>query len=288
MKIGLIPINMGVNGPDDMIALARKAEAVGIESVWTFEHVMIPVDYESRYPYSPNGKMGAPPETNIVDPLIALTAIAAHTERLRLGTGVNILSQINPLYLAKQAASLDFMSGGRFMLGVGIGWLREEFAALGVPFERRGARFDDYVEAMKKVWSGETVEHESDFLHWSGFKSHPVPAQKPHVPVIIGGNRGKVFERIARHGDGWFAPTAATAQLADLLPGLKSACAAVGRDVSTVEISAMWPPPVEGLDAIKIYEDLGVSRLIVPLFALGEGKPIEALDRFADDYLAKL
>src|SRR4051812_7282785 len=181
MKIGLIPVNIGVPNVDAMVQMSQTAEAAGFESVWTFEHVIVPVDYKSKYPYSPTGKMGAAPETNFVDPLIALTAIAAQTKTLRLGTGVNILSQTSPLLLAKQAASLDFVSNGRFMLGVGIGWLQEEFVAMGTPFERRGARFDDYVVAMKKVWSGQVVEHESDFLHWHGFKSYPVPVQKPHV-----------------------------------------------------------------------------------------------------------
>lgn len=289
MKVGLIPVNMGVGSVDDMIALTQKAEEVGYESVWTFEHVMVPIDYESKYPYSPNGKMGAPPETNMVDPLVALTAIAAHTKTLRLATGVNILPQTNPLYLAKQSASLDFVSGGRFMLGVGIGWLQEEFAALGVPFERRGARFDDYVVAMKKIWSGEVVEHQSDFLSWSGFKSYPVPIQKPGVPIIIGGSKGKAFERTALHGDGWYAPTASADQLAGMLPQLHEACAKVGRDLSTVEVSAMWIPAMEGADAVKRYEDLGVSRLVTPIFGLGgEGSPIENVERFGNEILSKL
>lgn len=287
MKVGLIPVNMGVQNVDEMVAVARKAEEVGVESVWTFEHVMVPVDYESKYPYSPNGKMGAPPETPIVDPLIALAAIAANTEHLRLGTGVNILPQRSPLYVAKQAASLDFVSKGRFMLGVGIGWLKEEFDALGVPFERRGARFDDYVEAMKKVWSGEVVEHQSDFVSWSGFKSYPLPVQEPHLPVVIGGTKGKAFERIAKYGDGWYAPVTNADELAPMLPRLKAACDAVGRDVSTVEISCMWPP-VAGLDSAKALRDAGVSRLIAPMFALGGGNPIEALDKLGAEMLPEL
>ena len=121
--------------------------------------------------------MGAAPETPFVDPLIALTAIATQTKTIRLATGVNIVAQTTPLLLAKQAASLDFLSGGRFMLGAGIGWLQEEFVAMGVPFERRGARFDDYMVAMKKVWSGEVGEHDSDFLTWHSFKSYPLPTQ---------------------------------------------------------------------------------------------------------------
>ena len=154
MKIGLIPVNIGVPNVAAMTGLAQLAESVGFESLWTFEHVIVPMDYQSKYPYNKTGKMGAPPETNFVDPLIALSAIAAQTKTIRLGTGVNILSQANPLYVAKQSASLDFVSNGRFMLGVGIGWLQEEFRAAGIPFERRGARFDDYMQAMRKVWSG--------------------------------------------------------------------------------------------------------------------------------------
>lgn len=284
MKIGLIPVNIGVADVQQMVATAQKAEAIGIESLWTFEHVVIPIDYQSKYPYNPTGKMGMPPETNFVDPLIALAAIAAKTERIRLATGVNILSQTNPLYLAKQAASLDFVSNGRFMLGVGIGWLREEFDALGVPFERRGERFDDYVQAMRKVWSGEVVEHESDFVRWSGFKSYPIPVQRPGVPIIIGGAKGKAFERIAKYGDGWYAPTENVEQLAEHLVELRKACAAVGRDIKTVEISAMWIPAAEGVDVVKRYADLGVQRLIVPTFTLGP----DGLDRFREEVLVRL
>ncbi len=288
MKIGLIPINVGQSKVEHMIGLAQLAEQLGFESVWTFEHVIVPVDYQSKYPYDESGKMGAEPETNFVDPLIALSAVAACTETIRLATGVNILPQANPLYLAKQAASLDLVSNGRFSLGVGIGWLKEEFAALGVPFERRGARFDDYIQAMRKVWSPEVVEHQSDFLEWSGFKSHPLPVQDP-FPVIIGGSKGKAFQRIARYGQGWYAPVNEPAQLAQLLPSLDAACRAEGRQRSTVEISTMWVPPMSGIDAVKGFEDHGVSRLVVPIMALmGEGTPADALKKFADDYLSKI
>ncbi len=272
MKVGLIPVNIGVPNVEAMLAIAEKAEQVGVESVWTFEHVVVPMDYKSKYPYSADGKMGVTPETNFVDPLVALTAIAARTKRLRLGTGVNILSQVNPLMLAKQAASLDFVSNGRFMLGVGIGWLREEFEAMGTPFERRGARFDDYCVALRKAWSGDVVEHKSDFVRWSGFKTYPLPVQKgglggvkPSVPIVIGGSKGKAFERIAKYGDGWYAPTAAIGQLEPLMKQLGAACAKVGRDARSVEVSSMWIPAQEpAAEFVKRYEDLGVSRLIVP------------------------
>jgi probable F420-dependent oxidoreductase len=266
VKFGIAPINKGVASLDEMISHARLAESAGVESVWTFEHVVIPESYESRYPYSADGRMSAAPDTNYIDPLLALTAIAMETTTLRLGTGVNILPQSNPLLLAKQAASLDFISNGRFMLGAGIGWLREEFEAMGTPFEKRGARFDDYVQAMRKVWSGATVEHESEFLSWHGFKSYPVPVQTP-LPVHIGGTKGKVFERVARHGDGWYAPTGSIRQLTEQLDELRRACDAAGRNMDEIEITAMWPLK-DGADGVRRYEDIGVHRLTVPLLAI--------------------
>jgi len=287
MKIGLIPANIGSPTGEMMIGMAKLAEQVGFESIWTFEHVIIPIDYESKYPYSADGKMGVDPDANFVDPLIALSAIAAATKTIRLGTGVNILSQANPLYVAKQAASLDFVSGGRFELGVGIGWLREEFRACGTPFERRGARFDDYVQAMRKVWSGDVVEHQSEFLDWTGFKSNPTPVQDP-FPVVIGGTKGKAFERVARYGNGWFAPTASPAQLEPLLGQLDEACSAASRDRSEIEVTAMWFPNPEDLSDVERYAELGVGRLVVPLPTIVKGNPIESLQAFGENVLGKL
>ena len=285
MKLGLIPINIGIDDPARIVALAQTAEAAGFESVWTFEHVIVPLDYQSKYPYNQSGKMGAAPETPLVDPLIALSAIAAATRTLRLGTGVNILSQTNPLLLAKQTASLDFMSGGRFMLGVGIGWLQEEFVAMGTPFERRGARFDDYVTAMRKVWSGDVVEHRSEFLDWSGFKSYPLPRQNP-MPVIIGGNKGRIYERIARHGNGWFVPGADPAELAGQLTELRRVCDRVGRDFAEIEITCMWPG-MGGADAVQALAAAGVHRAVVPLMALG-ADPAAGIERIGREVIARL
>jgi probable F420-dependent oxidoreductase len=268
MKFGLVPINIGVAAPEQMIATAQAAEESGFESVWTFEHVIVPVDYQSKYPYNNSGKMGAAPETPFVDPLIALTAIAAHTKTIRLATGVNIVSQTNALLLAKQCASLDFISGGRFMLGAGIGWLREEFTAMGVPYERRGARFDDYMVAMKKVWSGDVVEHESDFLSWHGFKSYPLPVQKPGVPIIMGGRAGKIYQRIAKHGDGWFIPGAKPDELPTMLADLHAACEAEGRNYDEIELTTMWGPR-GGADSLKVLEDLGIARVVTILDGSG-------------------
>ena len=283
MKVGLIPINVGVTSLEQIVGIAQLAEGSGYESVWTFEHVIVPEDYQSKYPYDQSGKMGAAPETPFVDPLLALTAIAASTKTLRLGTGVNILSQVNPLYMAKQAASLDVLSAGRFMLGVGIGWLREEFEALGVPFEKRGARFDDYVTAMRKVWAGGVVEHDSEFIQWHGFKSYPLPVQDP-FPVVMGGATGKIYERIAKYGNGWFAPINQPDALQAALTDLRAACDAENRDMSEIEITTMWGGR-GGSEALQELADLGVARVVVPLPALGENTT-EGIQRVAEEAIA--
>ena len=283
MKFGLIPVNIGVTSPEQLITIAQTAEDAGYESVWTFEHVIVPVDYESKYPYAASGKMSAAPETPFVDPLIALTAIAASTKTIRLGTGVNIVAQTNPLLLAKQAASLDFISNGRFMLGAGIGWLREEFVAMGVPFERRGARFDDYMVAMKKVWSGDVVEHDSDFLTWTGFKSYPLPVQKqgqnPGVPIHMGGRAGKIYERIAKYGDGWFIPGAGPDELEGMLADLRAACEAEGRNYDEIELTTMWAPK-GGAESIKVLADLGIDRVVTIA-----GGDLDAIRKIADTHI---
>ncbi len=284
MKFGLIPVNIGLPA-ELMVSMAQAAEQAGVESVWTFEHVMVPKDYESKYPYDSSGKMGAAPETSFLDPLIALTAIAQATSTIRLGTGVNILSQANPLFIAKQAASLDCVSNGRFMLGAGIGWLREEFDAMGVPFEKRGARFDDYVQAMRKVWAGDTVEHQSEFINWSGFKSYPLPVQNP-FPVIMGGASGKIYERIAKYGNGWYAPTKSPEELRAKLEELKAVCEQEGRDYAELEISCMWTMK-GGMDTVQEYADMGVHRLIVPWLALGEANPLDAVAKLGEDVISK-
>ena len=282
MIIGIIPINIGVQTGEQIVQVAQLAEGLGYESVWTFEHVIVPVDYESKYPYNDSGKMGAPPETNFVDPLIALTAVAASTSTIRLATGVNILSQVNPIYIAKQAASLDFMSNGRFMLGVGIGWLKEEFEALGVPFERRGARFDDYVEGMRKIWSGEVVEHQSDFISWTNFKSYPLLIQNP-FPVVMGGVKGKIFDRIAKYGNGWYAPAGDPKELKGHLASLRQACDAIDRDMNEIEITCMWPGR-GGNVFLGQLADIGVHRVVVPV--MGSPNPAENMQRLAEEVIA--
>ena len=289
MKIGIVPVNAGgFLGSGELVRLARLFEELGYESMWTFEHVIVPEAYESRYPYSSSGKLAMGADSAFVDPLIALSFVAAATERIRLGTGINILTQANPLYLAKQASSIDHLSGGRLMLGVGVGWLREEFEALGVPFERRGARGDDYIDAMRAAWTGEPVAHRSDFVDWHGFRMLPTPAQSPSLPIVIGGTTDAAIRRVVARGDGWYVIHADLDEFRSHMARLHAECERQGRDPDTIELTAYWNHHREGMEGLEVYREQGVSRLLVNLAALRMGGPEDAATAFAETVLAAI
>ena len=289
MKIGLFGINMAqVDAPDTLLPLMKRVEEMGFESVWTGEHVMIPRDYASAYPFNTSGRIGVPPETHFIDPLIALSHVAAHTTTLRLGTGINLLPQSNPLLFAKQVASLDHLSKGRILLGLGVGWLAEEFTAMGVPFAGRGRRFDDYLRAVKKVWSGVEVEHQSDYLNWSGFKSYPLPHAPSGPPIIIGGHSPAALRRTVATGDGWFAFPKSHDELSGLLGQLRDRAAAAGRDPATIEITALWRDFADGMASLETYREMGVHRLLVPLGLLARGDLGDNLERLQETVASQL
>ena len=289
MKIGLFGVNMArEDAPESLLPLVAKIEALGFESVWTGEHVVIPKEYVSRYPYNNTGKIGVAMETPFTDPLVTLSFVAAHTTRLKLATGINILPQTNPLLLAKQVASLDHLSGGRVLLGLGVGWLAEEFRAMGVPFENRGKRFDDYLNAMKKVWSGKLAEHQSKFLDWSGFKSFPLPNQRPHPPIIIGGHSSAALRRTVQMGDGWFGFTRDATNLAEIVVRLRNAAEEDHRDPNSIEITALWRDYKLGMDSLETFRQIGVNRLLVPLGLLEREDCDKGLDRLKRNVLDHL
>ncbi|MDA3039243.1 MAG: LLM class F420-dependent oxidoreductase [Actinomycetota bacterium] len=289
MHVGIVPINSGYYiEPRFITRFAPLIESLGYESVWTFEHVIVPEAYQSTYPYNPSGKLALAGGDRFVDPLIALSWVAACTERLRLGTGVNILSQTNPLYLAKQASSIDHLSGGRLMLGLGVGWLKEEFDALGVPFDDRGARADEYLDAMTQAWSGEPVDYRGRFVDWHGFRMLPRSTQRPRVPVVIGGTSPAAIRRVVARGDGWYVIHRDLEHFHSLMAALRAEGDQQGRDIGELEITAYWNYHREGLDGARAYAEAGVHRLLVNLQALRMGQPEEAVKRFADEALAHL
>lgn len=289
MDVGIVPINAGTFlKPGRLVDLARSAESLGFESMWTFEHVIVPERYESRYPYSPSGKLAMDGDAEFVDPLIALSFVASATEKLRLGTGVNILTQANPLYLAKQASAIDHLSGGRLMLGLGVGWLEEEFRALGVPFDHRGARADEYIDAMRAAWTGETVNHRGRFVDWHDFKMLPRPHQRPGVPIIVGGTTDAAIRRVVARGDGWYVIHKDLDDFRDHIGRLRSECQRQNRDHTELELTAYWNHHREGLEALQVYRDHGVSRVLVNLAALRMGPADEAMQRFAAEVMTQV
>src|SRR3954466_3297804 len=188
MEFGIAFANTGARTqPDDAVAMAQAAEEAGFDSLWTVEHVVVPAAYQSPYPYSKSGRMPGTEDAPIPDPLIWLTYVAAATTQIKLATGILILPQRNPVVLAKEAATLDVLSKGRVTLGIGVGWLEEEFDALGVPFSERAARTDEHVAVMRAVWSGESVDYDGAFTTLRGANVFPHPAQST-VPIVVGGH----------------------------------------------------------------------------------------------------
>lgn len=265
MKFGIIFANtMRFAGRDGLVELAQGAEAAGFESLWTVEHVVYPDGYESEYPYDASGKMVMAAETDLPDPLVWLTWVAAVTEKIHLGTGILILPQRNPVILAKELATLDSMSGGRVELGVGVGWLREEFAALGVPFEGRGARTDEYVAAMRALWDTDHAQFAGDSVEFSAVSVNPKPT-RGRVPVHIGGHSHAAARRAGRLGDGFFP---AKGDLAELIDIARQTAADSGRDPEAIEVTS-GSAEVFGSDPVGAVEELhakGVDRVVVPSF----------------------
>ena len=209
MKFGLAFASSIAIEHDSALEICRVAEAAGFESVWGGEHVILPTTIESSYPYTADGKIPAEPDTPIPDPLIWLAFAAAAAPTLRLGTCILIVPQRNPLVLAKELATLDRLSGGRVELGLGVGWMREEFDALGVPWERRGARNDEYIAAMRALWAGPHAEFHGEFVDFPPVTCSPRPVQES-IPVLVGGdteaaiaaggtNRRRLLPRRRRH-----------------------------------------------------------------------------------------
>src|SRR5262249_49833538 len=248
--------------PEILTHLATTAERVGVESIWAVEHVVIPVGYKSTYPYDPSGKIPAPEQMPLPDPLISLAYAAAVTKTLRLATGILILPQRHPLYVAKEVASLDVLSGGRLILGIGVGWLKEEFQALGIPFEERAARTAETVRAMRSLWKPAPESFSGKFFRWRPLESHPKPVQQPGVPIVLGGHTEIAARRAARYGDGFFPGVTDEEKLTSLLRIMREECAKVGRDPATIEITSGRATP--DVDGVRRLEDLGVSRFMVP------------------------
>jgi probable F420-dependent oxidoreductase len=288
MKFGIAFANTGpFTQARDATEFAQAAEAAGFESLWTVEHVVVPSDYGSAYPYSPTGKMPGADDMPIPDPLIWLSWVAAVTERIKLATGILILPQRNPVVLAKEVATLDAMSGGRLILGVGVGWLEEEFDAIGVPFAERGKRTDEYVAAMRSLWTQDKATFHGDFISFDDCIMRPHPAQGS-VPIHIGGHTDIAARRAGRLGDGFFPGKGSIEELARSFDVARAAAVDAGRDPKAIEMTtgAISLGGPSALDDLKALADIGVDRVMLPAFAFYRD-PEASLARYGEEVISR-
>jgi probable F420-dependent oxidoreductase len=289
MKIGLFPpFSNPFATPDYVHAFATAAEERGFHSIWVAEHVVLFDEYESSYPYAADGRIPAPSESGILDPFPTLAFLASCTRTIRLGTGICLVPQRNPVYTAKEVATVDWLSNGRVDFGVGIGWLEEEFRALGVPFERRAARCRAYLDVMKRLWQDPVSRYESEFYSLPGCRQYPKPIQQPHPPIHFGGESDPALKRVADLGQGWYGFSINPEQTAERLRVLDRLLETRGRSRKEVEVSiSPYLNPFD-LDLVKGYRDVGVDQVILFVIAFTIDEMLKTLDTLANTILEPL
>lgn len=259
--------------------LGKAAENAGFDSLWTVEHILYPEGYTSTYPYAPEGKMPGSGDSPIPDPLIWLAYVAAGTSTLTLATGISLLPERHPVTYTKEVATLDMLSEGRVILGVGIGWLKEEFEALDIPWEGRARRTEEYAEVMRALWADDDVSFHGDFINFDNISSNPKPTNG-RVPIHIGGHSRAAAERAGRMGDGFFP---AKGDVAELFEIARQTAADNGRDPQAIEMTSSHPGifAEDPTAAVEEAAAWGMHRLVVPAF-IYLGNPAEKMAGFAE------
>jgi probable F420-dependent oxidoreductase len=279
MRLGLHALGIGTGAESAVIqAVAVGAEQRGFATLWAGEHVVMVDDAASRYPYADDGKIAVPADADWIDPMIGLSFAAAATTTIGIATGVLLLPEHNPVIVAKQAASLDKLSGGRFSLGIGIGWSREEFDAIGVSFERRSARTADYVAAMRAIWCDDIASYTGEFVNFENIRVNPKPRERA-IPIVCGGNSDAALRRVAQWGDGWYGFNLRDVDdVAAKVTTLHRLCQEAGRDPADlrVAVALRQPDPVEK----GRLAELGVDELV--LVASPPDDPAQAGDWVAE------
>jgi probable F420-dependent oxidoreductase len=265
MKLGLICVGCGAGiTPSAIRTLATTAERLGFSTLYAVEHVIFTDDYERKYPYSQAGELPGPTHMNLFDPFIALTYAAAVTTRVRLATGISLIPMHNPVILAKEIASLDQLSEGRFMLGAGIGWMEEEFSAAGIPFPERAKRTDEYIEAMKRLWGDDRASYSGQFVKFENIRCNPKPVKRAALPITFGGETAAAMRRVARSGTGWFGYMNSPEAAEEKIGKLHKILAEHGRKPGEVEI-IITPndPKYAAHDSLKRYRDAGTNEIVI-------------------------
>jgi probable F420-dependent oxidoreductase len=269
MKIGLMHVTP--NATADPAVVAKRAEEMGFESYWVGDHTIIPVKSSVKYPGGSKAD-GSEPDYiwQLPDPLIALARAGATTSRIKLGTGIVLVPERNPILTAKQIATLDDASRGRFLFGIGAGWNPEESEILGGDFEHRWSQVKDYIAAMKVLWRDEMSEYHGSYINFPAVRCYPKPASKPHPPILIGSvNNPRALKRVAEWGDGWIPVVTSIKEFSEGVAQIKTMARKAGRDANTLDFTAFgitgqWQTPTE----IREFEKAGANRVVV---WLGDG-----------------
>ncbi len=291
MRIGLGFIGAGVSAEPEVISLiASVGEKCGYYSLWAPEHIVLLDEYAAQYPYTSDGVMPfATTAINFMDPFLALTYASAVTKKIRLGTGICLVPERHPVVTAKEVASLDKLSNGRFDFGVGIGWMKEEFDALQIPWPKRAQRTRDYLDAMTELWTKEESHYTGEFVSFPPVRSYPKPVQLPHPPIIFGGESKPALRRVGEIGNGWWGVNVAPKDAGNHIATIRSFAEESGRNPEslTYAVSPQLGGPVS-LDEVKQYQDLGVDQVIVGIFAESADQYERAIEDAAESLIVPL
>lgn len=277
MKFGLFGIGSGICAePHVALSVAQAAESSGFDSVWTGEHVVLP---DPQAPPSP-----ARPTFPMLHPSAVLSFLAAGTSTIKLGTGIILVPQRNPVVLAKELASLDVLSEGRLLFGIGVGYLKQEFDALGVSFEARGARTDEYLEAMQALWTQEQPAYRGEFVSFSGVQAYPRPVQKPHPPIVVGGMSSSAYRRAVTRGNGWYGFALDVEGTRAAIEGLVEARKHCERPQALGELEISVTPRVAlDADTVAAFEEMGVHRIVSLTPGRSEQELLDFVRRMGDE-----
>jgi len=266
MKVGCQMAFSDTTPPAYIAEAGGIVEEVGFHSLWVPEHVLFFTAYDSEYPYSADGRLPGDPRS-LLDPFSALTFVAANTSSIKLCTGVCLVPQRNPVYSAKQVADLDYLSGGRFEFGIGIGWLKEEFEALGVPWKGRANRLLECLEVMKTLWQDEVSSYNGKHFSFESAVQNPKPMQKPHPPLIFGGESDPALNRVATIGQGWYGFNLTPESLKIALDKIDALLETESRSRDELKIYITPAAEAKDTDSLKQFSALGVEQIILPVFA---------------------
>lgn len=279
---------------ENVAAFAKAADDAGFDGLWVFDHVVLQKEQQSKYPYSRDGSLGFPPTSDFLEPLTLLAFLAGVTKRVRLGTSVLVLPMRQPVLHAKIMATIDHLSGGRFVLGAGVGWWKEEFEALSVPFGKRGKRMDECLQLVRALWTQEFVDFHGEFYECVDWACNPKPVRPEGIPIWLGGESRKQIERAGAYGDGWLATAKSLPTLKDDFEIAKEAASKAGRDPSKLKLAvegagALKPDNLDRMaERLARLKESGLFHAIVSVHPAHMANAAPLLEAFASKHLKAL